>query len=86
MLGDLLQAAATPRARGGLSASPSRTRRVPAAQAKLAWSYQSAGDKETALKLARAAAATGDPEGRLTLSDLLRANEKYARPSACWTA
>src|SRR5205085_11868214 len=48
-----------------------------AAQAKLAWSFQSAGDKEGALKLARTAAATGDPEGRLTLSDLLRANEKY---------
>ncbi|ACG77772.1 TPR domain protein [Phenylobacterium zucineum HLK1] len=49
-----------------------------AAQAKLAWSYQSEDRTETALKLARAAAATGDPDARLTLSDLLRANGEYA--------
>jgi tetratricopeptide (TPR) repeat protein len=49
----------------------------PAAQAKLAWSYQTAGEKETALKLARAGADSGDFEARLTLSDLLRANEQY---------
>ena len=49
-----------------------------AAQSKLAWTYQNAGDKETALKLARAAAASGQQAGRLTLADLLRADEKFA--------
>ncbi|MDB5493368.1 MAG: hypothetical protein JWP86_705 [Phenylobacterium sp.] len=49
-----------------------------AAQSKLAWTYQNAGDKETALKLARAAAASGQESGRLTLADLLRADEKFA--------
>jgi len=48
------------------------------AQAKLAWSYQGADDKETALKMARAAAATGDFESRINLADLLKADEKYA--------
>jgi tetratricopeptide (TPR) repeat protein len=50
----------------------------PTAQAKLAWSYQAAGDKQTALKLARAGAATGDFNARMTLADLLRANERAA--------
>jgi Flp pilus assembly protein TadD len=48
------------------------------AQAKLAWSYQQAEDKETALKMARAAAATGDFESRINLADLLKADEKFA--------
>jgi len=48
------------------------------AQAKLAWSYQQAEDKETALKLARAAAATGDFEARVNLADLLKADERWA--------
>lgn len=47
------------------------------AQAKLAWTYQNAGDKETALKIARTA-ASGGVEGRMTLADLLRADERYA--------
>jgi Flp pilus assembly protein TadD len=48
------------------------------AQAKLAWSYQQAEDKDTALKVARAAAATGDFESRVNLADLLKADEQYA--------
>lgn len=47
------------------------------AQAKLAWTYQAANDKETALKLARAAAAGGDLDARINLADLLRANEQW---------
>jgi Flp pilus assembly protein TadD len=47
------------------------------AQAKLAWTYEQADDHATALKLARAAAAGGDSDARLTLADLLRANEQY---------
>jgi Flp pilus assembly protein TadD len=48
------------------------------AQAKLAWTYQNHDDKETALKLARAAAISGDSDARVTLADLLRANEQFA--------
>ncbi len=47
------------------------------ARAKLAWSYQNDKDSETALRLARESAAGGGTDARLTLSDLLRANEKY---------
>jgi len=78
MLGDLLQSRGDNEgARAAYNKPKANSAEFPAAQAKLAWSYQSAGDKETALKMARTAAATGDPEGRLTLSDLLRANEQY---------
>jgi tetratricopeptide (TPR) repeat protein len=49
-----------------------------AAQAKLAWTYQNGGEKETALKLARAGASTGGVEARMTLADLLRADEQFA--------
>jgi tetratricopeptide (TPR) repeat protein len=78
MLGDLLQSAGdTDGARVAYEKPRPGTAEFPAAQAKLAWSHQSAGDKVGALKLARTAAATGDREGRLTLSDLLRANETY---------
>ncbi len=48
-----------------------------AAQAKLAWTYQTANDKEGALKVARIAAQTGDRDARVTLADLLRADERY---------
>ena len=49
------------------------------ARDKLAWSYQKAGDKETALKIAREtfAAAPADPGAAVTLADLLRAAEHY---------
>ena len=49
------------------------------ARDKLAWSYQKAGDKDTALKVAREtfAAAPGDPSVAVTLADLLRAGERY---------
>ena len=40
------------------------------AQAKLAWSHQRAGEPETALRLARQAAAGGDLEAVVNLSDL----------------
>ncbi|TAL34988.1 MAG: tetratricopeptide repeat protein [Phenylobacterium sp.] len=78
MLGDLLQSRGDIEgARAAYSRPKPSSAEFPAAQAKLAWSYQSAGEKDVALKMARAAAATGDPEGRLTLSDLLRANDQY---------
>jgi Flp pilus assembly protein TadD len=49
------------------------------ARAKLAWSYQMAGDKQTALRLASEAVAA-DPSDRaaaITQADLLRANDRY---------
>lgn len=50
----------------------------PAARAKLIWTYQSGEDSETALKLAREAAASGDRDALVTLADLLRANKQHA--------
>ena len=47
------------------------------AQGKLAWTYEQAGDHQTALKIATAAAADADPDARLTLADLYRANGRY---------
>lgn len=49
-----------------------------AAQSKLAWSYQQAKDPETAISLARAAAASGQQDAQLTLADLLRTNDRHA--------
>ena len=78
MLGDLMQQAGDVEgARTAYRKPKPGSPEYAAAQAKLAWSYQQAGDKDGALRMARASAATGDREGRLTLSDLLRANEKY---------
>ena len=55
------------------------TDRYLAARGKLAWSYQNAGDHDTALKLARdtAAAAPRSQDAQVNLADLLRADEKY---------
>lgn len=78
MLGDVLQQGGDVEgARRAYSKPKPGSPEFAAAQAKLAWSHQSVGEKESALKLARAAAASGDREGRITLSDLLRVNERY---------
>lgn len=49
-----------------------------AAQSKLAWNYQQAKDPQTAIALARTAAASGHRDAQLTLADLLRANDRHA--------
>ncbi|HEY8571092.1 tetratricopeptide repeat protein [Phenylobacterium sp.] len=78
MVGDVMQAAGdTEAARAAYGKPKPGSPEYGAAQAKLAWTYQSAEDPETAIKLARAAASAGDPDARLTLADLLRANERY---------
>jgi tetratricopeptide (TPR) repeat protein len=78
MVGDLMQAAGDSEAARQAYAKPRPgSAEHAAAQAKLAWTYESAGDHDTALKLARAAAASGDADARLTLADLLRANEQF---------
>lgn len=50
------------------------------ARAKMAWTYQQAGDEEQALKLASEAVAAdpGDRNAAITEADLLRVNERYA--------
>jgi tetratricopeptide (TPR) repeat protein len=78
MVGDLMQAAGdADSARAAYARPKPGSPEYAAAQAKLAWTYQAADDKETALKLARAAAASGDSDARVTLADLLRSDEKY---------
>jgi Flp pilus assembly protein TadD len=78
MVGDLMQGAGdTESARAAYSHPKPDSTEFSTAQAKLAWTYQNNDDKETALKLARAAAVSGSMEARVTLADLLRSNEKY---------
>lgn len=78
MVGDFLQGAGDSEGARAAYAKPKPgSPEYSAAQVKLAWSYQQDGQKETALKLAQAAAATGDADARVMLSDLLRANERY---------
>jgi len=80
MVGDVLQASGdVDGARAAYGRPKPGSPEYGSAQAKLAWSYQQADDNATALKLARAAAATGDYDARLTLSDLLRANGDYEK-------
>jgi Flp pilus assembly protein TadD len=78
MVGDLLLAAgdvaAARDAYGNVAAGSSDW---DTAQGKLAWTYEQAGDHKTALKIATAAAAAGDPDAKLTLADLYRANDRY---------
>jgi tetratricopeptide (TPR) repeat protein len=79
MVGDLMQGGGdTEAARVAYAKPKPGSTEYSAAQAKLAWTYQAADDKETALKLARAAAATGELDARVTLADLLRADERFA--------
>ncbi len=78
MVGDLMQSSGdADSARVAYARPKPGSTEFSTAQSKLAWSYQSAEDKETALKLARAAAATGDVDARITLADLLRVNEQF---------
>ncbi|HZZ32132.1 MAG TPA: tetratricopeptide repeat protein, partial [Phenylobacterium sp.] len=79
MVGDLMQGSGdTDSARAAYAHPKAGSLEYSTAQAKLAWTYQGADDKETALKLARAAAASGDTDARVTLADLLRSDEQYA--------
>jgi tetratricopeptide (TPR) repeat protein len=79
MVGDLMQGAGdSESARAAYGRPKPGSVEYATAQAKLAWTYQAADDKATALKLARTAAASGDNDARVTLADLLRADEQYA--------
>jgi Flp pilus assembly protein TadD len=79
MVGDLMRGAGdVDSARAAYARPKPGSPEYAAAQAKLAWTYQAVDDKDTALKLARAAAASGDSDARVTLADLLRSDEKYS--------
>ncbi len=85
MLGDVLQQTGDVEgARAAYLRPKPGAAEFPAAQSKLAWSYHNADDKAEALKLARRGAATGDREARLTLADLLAANETYPEAIDLW--
>jgi tetratricopeptide (TPR) repeat protein len=78
MVGDLMQGSGdVEAARAAYGHPKTGSAEFSTAQAKLAWTYQSVDDKDTALKLARAAAASGDLDARITLADLLRSDEQY---------
>lgn len=78
MLGDLLASAGdVAGARAAYAKPKPGALEYSSAQAKLAWTYHTAGDTETALKLIRAAVASGDAEARLTLAEMLRAGEDF---------
>lgn len=78
MVGDFLQAGGDVEgARAAYARPKPGSPEYAAAQTKLAWNHQLAGDKAKAVELARIAAASGDADARLTLADLLRANEQY---------
>jgi len=86
MVGDIMQGSGdTDAARAAYSHPKPGSLEYGAAQAKLAWTYQAADDKVTALKLARAGAASGDADARITLADLLRSNEQYAEAAEILT-
>jgi tetratricopeptide (TPR) repeat protein len=78
LVGDLMQAGDDAQsAREAYAHVPAGSPDYVTAQGKLAWSYEQAGDHETAVKIARDAAAGGDTDARLTLADIYRANDRY---------
>lgn len=86
MLGDVLQQQGDiEAARAAYQRPKPGSAEFSAAQSKLAWSYQSAGDKVEALRLARVAAATGSRDALLNLADLLAANDAFDEAIAIWT-
>ena len=86
MVGDMMQSAGDLEAARAAYARPKPgSPEFDAAQAKLAWSYQAAGDGDKALDLARQAAAKGGFDAQVTLADLLRANEKFAESAEVLT-
>ena len=71
-------------AREAYAKVPATSPRYIAAQSKLAWSYQTGGDKTQALALAQHAAATApkDRDAQVGYADLLRVNERWTEAAA----
>jgi tetratricopeptide (TPR) repeat protein len=87
LVGDIMQGGGDINsARAAYSKPKPNSPQYAVAQSKLAWSYEQADDHATALRIARAAAATGSSDARLTLADLLRANDQFAESAQILTA
>ena len=71
-------------AREAYAKVPASSPRFVAAQSKLAWSYQSAGEKDKALALAKQSAviARTDRDAQVGYADLLRVNEHWNEAAA----
>ncbi len=81
MVGDLLDQGGDPEAaRAAYARVPATSSRYPAAQGKIAWTLQNAGDKAKALSIAEAAAKSPNAgrSAQLVYADLLRANDRWA--------
>jgi tetratricopeptide (TPR) repeat protein len=87
LIGDLTEADDPETARDAYGRVGPGSDRYLSARAKLAWSFQNAGDHEQALKLAReaAAAAPGNRDAAMTLADLLRVNSQYTESASVLT-
>lgn len=71
-------------AREAYAKVPVTSPRFVAAESKLAWSYQTAGDKDKALALAKQSAliAPTDRDAQVGYADLLRVNERWSEAAA----
>jgi tetratricopeptide (TPR) repeat protein len=87
LVGDLLAPADVAAARAAYAHVPRGSDRYVAVRGKLAWTYQNAGEPDTALALAREtlAGAPGDRDAAVNLSDLLRADDQYAEAASVLT-
>ena len=87
LVGDLLSAPDPDSARAAYAQVEPNSDRYVAARAKLAWTYQNAGDQDEALKVARdtVAAAPNNREAAATLADILRANQQFTESAAVLT-
>lgn len=86
MVGDLMETAGDiDSARDAYAKPKAGSPEYAAARSKLAWSFQNAKDSETALKMAREAAASGDLDAKVTLADMLRVNEQFAESTQILT-
>ena len=88
LLGDLLAERDVNEARDAYSHVRPASDQYVIARGKLAWTYESAGDHDTALKLARetAQAAPLNRDAAVNLADLLRTSERYDESAAVLTA
>ncbi|PVM74517.1 hypothetical protein DDF65_19335 [Caulobacter radicis] len=81
MVGDLLdQGGDIDGARAAYAKIPTGSARYAAAQGKIAWTLQNAGDKDKAIAVAEAAAKAPEAgrSAQLVYADLLRANDRWA--------
>ncbi len=87
LIGDLLAPVDVEAARDAYVRIPPSSEQYVEARDKLAWTYQSAGDRDTALKFARetASAAPSSRDAAVTLADLLRDDGHYAESAALLT-